>query len=1155
MKLMVDSGSDISLISRLILIDNSKVRNTNIEIVGIGGTIIPLGTINIPLMFDFQTIEHEFKIVSEDSLPRTVHGILGRDFLNKHGVKLNYFQGTFIINDTTIALYPGEHRVFLATSREQTILNALQPQLNNCPDHLRPQLGDAILKYLDVFRLDTEAVPANNFYTQKIILKDLAPVYIPQYRLPHAHKEMMREQIRQMLENDIIQPSTSHYNNPNLMVPKKNGSWRMVTDFRQLNKKILADKYPIPRFDDIFDGLGIQNKESQEAKIFSTFDLTKGFYQIPLDKASRKYTAFTAEDGFYEYKRLPFGISIAPNSFSRMMATAFRGVVGKNGFVFMDDYVAKSDTPENHLQEIIKVFDICRTHRLSLSPTKTTLFRPKVIYLGHELTDKGIYPDRVRKEQILNFPTPTNKDEIKQFVSVIGFNRRFIKDFAKVAEPLNRMTAKKETFNWTDEQEKSFRELKRLWDTADCLAYPNFTLPFIIETDASNKGLGAVLKQAFNNEEKAIHYASCGLKQGEKSKSTIEKELLAIYWGIKYFRPYIYGTKFHLRSDHRPLVYLFSLRDPTSKLNRIRMELEEHDFVIEYVPGKLNSEADGMSRIDHERLTSGKQFLHLDELRAVKSVTMAVTTRLQARRENEKFSKEGNSSESVQAKESQPEMPLNNNINNKNEKMIEHKKLNNENINKNENKIINILEANSFASRRYPELTYDHGAGLVIAGYNLRRVKENRVLALKQKINKKVLGADLTALFKKLEKAAAACNIKFFRLSLSDELFKQCTIEEIKENAGGLNTVKIFLYRAPIILNKNIKEERSQIEYLLRLYHHNKVTGAHSGYNRFLNKLKMSYYWKGMAKDTKRIVRECIKCMLNKPSRKTRQDLTITETPEKAMELLSMDTVGPLMSSEEGYRYILTIQDNLSKFITLVPMKSKEAKEIARALYQGHMYIHGFCKGIVSDLGSEYCNMIIKELLADSEIEHKTSAGYRPQTIGGLERNHRVLNEYLRSYLPDTNNNWPDLLKAYQFAYNSTPNAAIGDLTPYEVVFGKPPILPDFLSSTTITPVYNIDNYAQLLKSQLQAIQSIARTHLEKEKAIQKRKYDVTANPLKIEIGEHVKITNEKRNKYDPKYKGPYTVIKTEEPNIYIQKQGQKKIKKIHMDRAVKINI
>ena len=1143
--LLVDSGSDVSIITKHVVDKCSSlvVEHSNITFVeGISGSIRPLGETSVTFNEYGSKMTLRFLVINNFPI---ADGLLGRDFLNQYGAIINYEEGTLRVNSLKIPLFPTKVTSFcVKVDRTQVVLQHLTKAITQSPIEAQTPLRELVEEYSDIFRLSSEEIPPVNFYKQRIVLSDKKPVYIPQYRIPHSHRQEMKRQVTELVKMGIIRPSSSNYNNPCLLVPKKTGDWRFVTDFRQLNRKIIPDKYPLPHFDDIFDGLGKTDPQDQNPRFFSTFDLTKGFYQIPLEEDSCKYTAFNVGFGFFEYTRLPFGISVAPNGFSRMIATAFQHMIGKNAFVFIDDLIIKSHTVDEHLKEIKKAFETCRVRSLSLNPAKVKFFKNSVTYLGHEMNEWGIYPDRTKFEVIAKWPRPETKDDAKRFVSFASYYRRFVKNFAQIASPINNLTKKRIDFKWDSDCEEAFKKLKYAVSHPPILIFPDFMRLFIIVCDASKDALGAVLGHDVDNLFRPIHYASQALNKSEKGKSTIEKELLAIYWAIIRFKPYIYGRHFLIRSDHKPLIYLFGLKDPTGKLNRMRLEFEEHSFTIEYIKGKDNVLADGLSRINIEDLT---------KLKALVVAVCSVTTRLQAQKETQN-SQKVNPPVLELSKECPPKpLKINRVINNNNEKN-----------GSNNIKEFKFLEANHFSSRRYPEMMFDLGASRIIVGYSLRLRNPKRLLIInykninedryaktkKTKIDKEsMLRAQITLAFKILNKEGLNSNMKNVRLNKMDPIFKIFSKAELAKCANELTNINIFLFEAPEKINK---EDKTKIENILKAYHDDPL-GGHSGYSRLISKIKMKYEWKGMTKDVIQHIKNCVKCQLNKPSRKTKEELCITETPTKTNELISIDTVGPLAESDQGYKYILTIQCNLSKHVVAIPMRSKTANSIAEAFFEGFIYIFGFPKVVISDMGSEYVNAILEELMKICQIEHKTSAGYRPQTIGGLERNHRVLNEYLRHYLNQNQNNWPNLIRSYQFAYNTTPNPAINNYTPYELVFGKIATLPDYVSDTKITPVYDIENYAKQLKYQLQTTQIQARTYLEMDKQKRKMEYDKNAKPSNIEVGNEVKLINEQRNKFDARYLGPFKVVNINKPNAYIKKPGGNKIKKVHMDRLIKI--
>lgn len=319
-------------------------------------------------------------------------------------------------------------------------------------------------------------------------------------------------------------------------MPKKSSSgekkWRLVIDFRKINSKLIGDKFPLRRIDDILDQLG-------RSKWFSVIDLISGFHQIPLEEESPNITSFSTDSGSYRFTRLPFGLSISPNSFSRMMSIAFSGITPDRAFVYMDDLIVLGCSVNHHLENLKKVFQTCRKYNLKLNPEKCLFFRKDVTYLGHKITDNGILPDESKYDVIYKYPVPDSPEAVKRFVAFCNYYRRFIPNFAELSHPLNKLTRKKAIFLWTKECQDSFEKLKQTLISPQILQYPDFTKTFIVTTDASNVACGADLSQNFNGQDLPISYASRSFTKGEANKSTIEKELTAIHWAVNHFSPYL----------------------------------------------------------------------------------------------------------------------------------------------------------------------------------------------------------------------------------------------------------------------------------------------------------------------------------------------------------------------------------------------------------------------------------------------------------------------------------------------------------------------------------------------------------------------------------------------------------------------------------------
>lgn len=382
------------------------------------------------------------------------------------------------------------------------------------PEQYKNHILPLCKEFNDIFAMEEDKLTVNNFYTQSFRIKDDSPVYVKNYRMPYTQREEVAKQVEKLLKNELIEPSCAEYNSPILLVPKKSADntrkWRLCIDYRLVNRKLVADKYPLPRIEDILDSLG-------RAKHFSIIDLFSGFHQIPISEESRDITSFSIPEGSYRWKVVPFGLNVSPNSFARMMAIAFSGIPAGTAFLYIDDIIVVGCSEAHHLQNLRKVFETLRHYNLKINPYKCGFFKKEVIFLGHKCSAEGISPGNHKLKSIQTYPRPNDKESTKRFVAFANFYRKFIKNFAILAQPLNQLTKKSTIFKWSDEHENAFLSLKNSLTKPSILAYPNFGKQFILTTDACLNGCGAVLSQIQDDgTDRPISFASRSFNKHEK---------------------------------------------------------------------------------------------------------------------------------------------------------------------------------------------------------------------------------------------------------------------------------------------------------------------------------------------------------------------------------------------------------------------------------------------------------------------------------------------------------------------------------------------------------------------------------------------------------------------------------------------------------------
>lgn len=485
----------------------------------------------------------------------------------------------------------------------------LEENLNKLrTNHMSHEEKDAISKicyeYKDIFYHEDIPLTFTHEIKHHIRTENDNPIYVKQYRQSPSQAKEIRNQVEKLLQDNVIKPSFSPWSAPVHLVPKKldasnEQKYRMVIDYRKLNEITTDDKYPLPNISDIFDKLG-------NSSYFTTLDLASGYHQIEILESDQPKTAFSTQFGHYEFYRMPFGLKTAPATFQRAMDNILKGLQGVHCMIYLDDIIIFSSTLEEHISKLTTVFQTLRKANLKIQLDKSEFFRKEVLYLGHTITKEGLKPNEDKVISVLRYPLPRTQKEIKSFLGLLGYYRRFIPDFAKITKPMTSFLKKGVKFEATKEYKEAFETCKSLLTNAPLLQYPDFSKPFILTTDASNIALGAVLSQGTIGQDKPIAYASRTLLKPEENYSTIEKELLAVLWAVRHFRPYLYGKKFFIYTDHRPLAWLYSLSEPNSKLTRWRLKLQEFDFKTLYKAGKQNSNADALSRIKINTLTTNE---------------------------------------------------------------------------------------------------------------------------------------------------------------------------------------------------------------------------------------------------------------------------------------------------------------------------------------------------------------------------------------------------------------------------------------------------------------------------------------------------------------------------------------------------------------------
>ena len=425
----------------------------------------------------------------------------------------------------------------------------------------------------------------------EIPLTSDVPIRRKMYNLPFSSKEVVEKEIQVMLDLEIIEPSKSPYSSPVVLVRKKDGSCRFCIDFRGLNKITVFDAEPIPNVEDLFVRLA-------HSRFFTKIDLAKGYWQILVLPEDRPKTAFATHQGLFQFIRMPFGLVSAPSVFARMMRMLHLADLSAENF--FDDILVHSASWSDHLHHVRNVLDRLKSYGLTARPSKILAGFQSLEFLGHVVGSGVLRPDESKTEKILQVSTPTTKKQVCSLLGLLSFYRRYIPGFASVAAPLTDLTKESgrscRSIHWTPDCASALQEIQDILSRKPVLLLPRLDLPFVLQTDASSTGLGAVLLQEFEDSLRPVCFASRKLLDREKRYSTIERECLAIVWAVHKFVRFLWGVRFVLQTDHRPLTYLRTSNFKNSRIMRWALSLQEFSFEVLPVSGRANVFADLLSR-------------------------------------------------------------------------------------------------------------------------------------------------------------------------------------------------------------------------------------------------------------------------------------------------------------------------------------------------------------------------------------------------------------------------------------------------------------------------------------------------------------------------------------------------------------------------------
>ena len=921
---------------------------------------------------------------------------------------------------------------------------------------------------------------------------------------PRGFEAEEKQCLEEQLEAGVIRPSSSAWAAATVLVRKSDGSVRYCVDYRKLNDRSQKDAYPLPQISMCLDSLS-------GAHYFTTLDLQSGYWQIGMEQSSIPKTAFITKYGLFEYTRMPFGLCVAPSTFERCMELVLRGLQWETLLIYLDDVIIHGETMTENLDRLEEVLLRLEGANLRLKPSKCHLIKPEVLFLGHIVSGAGVRPNPKLIEAVENWPVPKTRKEVMQFMGLCNYYRKFIASFSAIAAPLTELTSKTKEFLWGEEAQTAYLRLKEVLCKAPILAFPQDGGNFVLDTDASGSGVGAVLQQIQDGKEKVIAYGSKKLSKEQRRYCVTRRELLAIVVFLKEFRRYLLGHPFLIRTDHNSLTWLLNFKEPQGQLARFLEYISEYNFQIQHREGKKHGNADSLSR-------SGAPEPSCDEYRAgVPLASLPCGGCRYCRKCHEEWAEFSASVDDV--------IPLGNRCRQVKTRSQTGQASGATTEGTSHGKNAGKDSATSAATER-KVATWAFG----LAAETLREAQEADSVLWSvhdwMKIGSRPSREEAASL-----SPAERC----YWLNWDSIVVIEGILYYRWERTGPRDTTKFKLlvparYKADILRHS-----------------HDTLFAAHLGLRKTFERVRQRFHWYGMRSDVKQHIALCDTCQRSKAAHRKHRAALKDYRVGAPLDRVAVDVMGPLPVTAQGNKYLIVVCDYFTRWVEAFPLPDQKADRVAQTFVHEFVCRFGAPLEVHSDQGRNFESTLFQEVCRLLHIAKTRTTALHPSSNGLVENFNGTLASMIRSSLCSHAGDWDLHIPILTAAYRSTVHTATG-FTPNFLMLGRETTTPVDIVFPRVGSGQDLPEYVESLQARFAECYSLARSHLKAAAEQQRKFHDTRVSQRMYKVGDAVLKQVHRTTKFGLSWLGPFLVKQVINDALY-EITDKKKSGVIHHDR------